>query len=67
MAFLVSEGRVGGDWAEDTSGERSVDTLEEFEKEDAQAIALGQQSRATRMLDPLHEAFGAQFRQVVAK
>ena len=62
MALLFSEDGIGRDGSEETGRQRGVDAFEEFQKEDAQSIPMGQQAIAARALD---QAFRARLRQVV--
>ena len=45
-ALAVGEGSVSGDRAEESSGEWSVDAVEEFQEDEAYRISLGQQTVA---------------------
>ena len=67
VALLFGERRVSRNRSKETSGQRSVDPLEEFQEEHADAVALGHQSITAGALNFLHEAFGAQLREIVAQ
>ncbi len=66
VTSLLSDSGVRDHGTEHSRGERGVDALEELQKQDADAGALGQASIATGGRDVLDEAFRTQFREVVA-
>jgi hypothetical protein len=56
VTLLLSESRVRDHGTEQSRRERGVDALEELQKQDADAVALGQESMATGVRDFLDEA-----------
>jgi hypothetical protein len=66
-APAVGEGLVSGDRVEESSGERSVDAVEEFQEDQADRISLGRQTVAAGAGQLFDKAFGAQLGEVVSK
>ena len=64
---VIPAGGIGSDGPKSPSGQRGIDALEEFQKEDADSIAFGQQAIATGVGNYLDETLGAELRQVVAE
>ena len=58
---------VGGKGPEESSGERGVDSFKEFEKNQADAIAIGQKSVSARVRNLFDQPFGPKLGQVVAE
>ena len=67
MPFHVLEARIAVDRLEEPRGQRRVDAFEELEEDDTEAIAVREQAVSPRPRHFLHEALGAQFREVVAE
>ena len=67
MALLFGDEGVGGNRAKQPGGQRRVDPFEEFQKEDGESIAVGQQAVPARVCDFLDQVFRAQLGQVVAE
>ena len=65
-AVGVGEGLVSGDRVEESSGERSVDAVEEFQEDQADRISLGRQTGAAGAGELFDKAFGAQLGEIVA-
>jgi hypothetical protein len=61
LTSLVAELRIGGEGPEQAGGQWRVDALEEFEKQDAKAIARRQQSIASGVRDPFDQAVTAEY------
>ena len=66
-AVGVGEGLVSGDRVEESSGERSVDAVEEFQEDQADRISLGRQAVAAGAGQLFDQAFGAQLGEVVSE
>src|SRR5947209_20630413 len=66
-ALAVGEGLVSGDRVEESSGQRSVDAVEEFQEDQADRISLGRQTVASGAGQLFDKAFGAQLGEIVAK
>ena len=58
---------VGGKGPEESSGERGVDSFKQFEKNQADAIAIGQKSVSPRVGNLFDQPFGPKLGQVVAE
>jgi hypothetical protein len=65
--FLLGEVAIAGKGLEKTSGERSIDTLEQLQEEHANGIAFVHETVTTRVRQFFHQAFGSEFRKVVAQ
>src|SRR6266404_3942252 len=66
-ALAVGEGLVSGDRVEESSGEWSVDAVEEFQEDQADRISFGQQTVAAGAGQLFDKAFGAQLGEIVSK
>src|SRR6478672_4535233 len=66
-ALGVGEGLVDGNRVEESSDERSVDAVEEFQEDQADRISLGRQTVAAGAGELFDKAFGAQLGEIVAK
>src|SRR6266436_4787880 len=66
-ALAVGEGLVSGDRVEESSGQRSVDAVEEFQEDQADRISLGQQTVAAGAGQLFDKAFRAELGEVVSK
>src|SRR5713226_200244 len=64
--LAVGEGLVSGD-REESSGQRSVDAVEEFQEDQADRISLGQQTVAAGAGQLFDKAFRAELGEVVSK
>ena len=58
---------VGGKGREESSGERGVDSFKQFEKNQADAIAIGRKSVSPRVGNLFDQPFGPKLGQVVAE
>ena len=66
-ALGVGEGLVGGNRVEESSGQRSIDAVEEFEEDQADRISFGRQAVAAATGQLFDKAFRAEFGEVVSK
>ena len=66
MALVLGHAGIRGYGAEQTGGQRCVDTLEELEEDHADRVALRAEPIAPGVRDLFDEAFGSQLGQVVA-
>ena len=66
-ALRVGEGSVSGDRVKESSGERSVDAMEEFQENQTYRISLGRQTVAAGAGQLFDKAFRAQLGEVVPK
>lgn len=55
------EPRVGLDGREKAGGQRRVDTLEDFQEDEADPVAVGEEPVATGVRQLLDQALGAEF------
>ena len=67
MEPIVGHGAISWIGMKKASGERCVDLVEEFEKEQTDAISLGQELIATRVWELFHETFGAELPQFITQ
>jgi len=58
---------VGGNRAEESSGQRSIDAVEEFQEDQADRISFGRQAVAAATGQLFDKAFRAEFGEVVSK
>ena len=65
-ASLIGELGVGSERRKQPGRQGSVDALEEFQKDEADRVAVGQESVAARVRQLVEETFGAQFREIIA-
>ena len=65
--LAVGEGSVSGDRVEESSGQWSVDAVEEFQEDQADRISLGRQTVAAGAGQLFDKAFGAQLGEVIAQ
>ena len=63
----LERGLVSGNGVEESSGERSVDAVEEFQEDQADRISLGRQTVAAGAGQLFDRAFRAQLGEVVSK
>src|ERR1017187_1591427 len=64
-ALLFGQEAVVTKWRQQAGGERCVDLFEELEEDEADGVALADQSISTGVRDSFQESFGAQFGQVI--
>lgn len=67
MPLGVLEAAIAANGLEEPRGERRVDAFEEFQEDDAEAVAERQQPISPGPRHLLDEALGPQFREVVAE
>ena len=67
MEPIGGHGSVSGIGMKQPSGEGCVDFVEEFEKQQTDAISVGQELIATRVVQLFHETFGPEFPQFIAE
>ena len=60
-APVMLETSIGSEWIEETGGQGGVDSLEEFEKDQGDGVALRGKLIAARVREPGKKAFGAKF------
>ena len=60
-ALVMLETSIGSEWIEETGGQGGVDSLEEFEKDQGDGVALRGKLIAARVREPGKETFGAKF------
>jgi hypothetical protein len=66
-APMLGEGLVSGDRVEESSDQRSVDPVEEFQEDQTHRVSLGRQTVAAGAGQLFDEAFGAELGEVVSK
>ena len=66
-ALGVGEGLVGGNRVEESSGQRSINAVEEFQEDQADQISFGRQAVAAATGQLFDKAFRAEFGEVVSK
>src|SRR6266403_2510040 len=67
MQPIGSHGSVSWIGMKKPGGERCVDLVEEFEKQQTDAISIGQEPIATRVWQLFHQTFGTQLPQFITK
>src|SRR5580658_8157045 len=65
--FVLGEFAITGKRLENTGGERSIDTLKQFQEEHANGIALGGETVTTRVRQFFYQTFGAQLGKIIAE
>ena len=60
-APVMLETSIGSEWIEETGGQGGVDSLEEFEEDQGDGVALRGKLIAARVREPDKETFGAKF------
>ena len=60
-ASVMLETSIGSEWIEETGGQGGVNSLEEFEEDQGDGVALRGKLIAARVREPAKKAFGAKF------
>ncbi len=66
-ALLFDQNVVAAEWRQQTGGERRINLFEELAEDQADRIALADQSIATGVRDLLDQAFDAQLGEVITE